>query len=160
MFDCRAQELLTGSSSPFNHRPHCWEGADLDLGTIDGQREAIALMFEAKRNETAVVTNPRLLPTRYLPPGRIADTYFLYIASSRDQNFKAASFETFRRVYRSEWDTVLKYRKKRTHAMCSTCYALKTAIRRASGAHPRVELHTSELLPVLPWARECRTDPT
>ncbi len=60
---------------------------------------------------------PAGLHVRYLPPGRVADLYHLYVAAMHATSEPTAGAWIFRQVWRSEWSQALRFRKASTHAM-------------------------------------------
>lgn len=58
------------------------------------------------------------LPSRYLPPGRIAELYDFYMTSSEHGH---ASKSTFARCFRAYWRHALMFRDRSHHSRCSLC---------------------------------------
>lgn len=87
--------------------------------------------------DSVLASNPGLTPLgpegltrRYLPPGKWADVYRLYMASCFEAQQPCASSSSFFRVLNeSGWRKKLRPRGATTHAKCSVCHALKSAIK-------------------------------
>jgi hypothetical protein len=58
------------------------------------------------------------LPSRYLPPGRIAELYDFYTTSSEHGH---ASKSTFARCFRAYWRHAIMFRDRSHHSRCSLC---------------------------------------
>ena len=69
------------------------------------------------------------LHVRYLPPGRVADLYTLYLASQRGAAEPAAGVWVFRKVWATQWCKALRFRKASTHTLCATCHKLRSLVR-------------------------------
>ena len=68
------------------------------------------------------------LHVRYLPPGRVADLYHLYVASMRASHEKFAGIGVFRIAWRNHWCKALKFRRTSTHSLCATCHKLRALV--------------------------------
>ena len=85
------------------------------------------------------------LPKKHLPPGKPGDIYQLYQASCKLSSIEPASPSVFYDVWRSDWKSVLVFRKASTHTMCSLCHKLKSQIRAARCLQDHL-LHCDRLL--------------
>jgi len=82
---------------------------------------------------------PTHLAKRFLPPGRLADLFLAYQAYCKVHRVYQVGITTFRQVWRSGWDKVLRFRSTSAHAQCRRCQALKTKIKHADS----IEMHAS-----------------
>ena len=107
-------------------------GAD-KLNTQDCRDELLKCLLDVAMQQDlrGILDVPRL-PTRYLPPGKRADLYHLYVASRIASKAPVASVNTFYRAFAaSGWDKRLRFRNKSQHTQCAICHRLRSAIAHA-----------------------------
>lgn len=75
--------------------------------------------------------DPSKLPIRELPHGSYATLFVMYLAFCRMSNEQPAGRTLFYEVA-MEWKSCLKFHKKCTHQVCSTCSELRAKIQNAS----------------------------
>ena len=68
-------------------------------------------------------------PIRYLAPGTVAELFLEYKALMLQRGSPVASQRTFCRIFRSVFQTHLKFRGKTEHAMCTQCAGYKDRLR-------------------------------
>ena len=85
------------------------------------------LMDVALQDKMKGILDPKVLPRKYLPPGKRSDLYHLYLASCTQSKTRAASSKTFYRAF-GEWRKILRFRPRTQHAQCSICHRLKAAM--------------------------------
>ena len=103
-----------------------------EFSTATGRDRLVRVLMDTAltAGQKLVQTGCEGLPRRYLPPGKHADLYRLYMAECFANKRPLASSSTFFRVLKtSGWKQVLRFRKKSTHAECTTCHQLKSAMR-------------------------------
>lgn len=77
--------------------------------------------------ETNFGNNLKNLPTRWLPPGNLCMLY--YQMQVDDKN--GISYAHFWRVFRQQWQNLLKFLPSSTHGACDICTGYKTAFKKA-----------------------------
>ena len=88
-----------------------------------------SLLDVALQQEVRGLLDTKALPRRYLPPGKRADLYHLYLSAQMANNAEVASVATFYKAFRSSgWENLLRFRPRSQHSQCSTCHKLKSAI--------------------------------
>ena len=101
-----------------------------DLTTEQCREELLKCLLDASlQQDMRGVLELHKLPKRYLPPGKRADLYHLYVASRVAAGQRVASVHTFYRAFESSgWSNRLHFRKRSQHTMCSICHRLRSKI--------------------------------
>ena len=100
------------------------------LTTADCRKQLLGCLLDvAMQQEVRGVLDLPDLPTRFLPPGKRADLYHLYVASRAAVKARVASVQTFYRAFSSSgWSRKLRFRRRTQHTQCSICHKLRAAI--------------------------------
>lgn len=105
---------------------------------IEPQREKLLQILvdsalESDLARSALQLGPSNLVRRFLPPGKFADMYTLYVSFQTASGLPVASPTTFYRVLReSGWRKVLRFRPTSTHTACYICSQLKARLKHAT----------------------------
>lgn len=119
----------------------------LDIGKAEFDTECGREQLVTALLDAALCSSPGLhrdkpehLPRRYLPPGKYADLYRLFVAFCFSSGTPVCSAATFYRVLKqSGWRKKLLHRGKTTHTKCTTCHRLKAAIRKSTSLQSHAE---------------------
>ncbi len=78
---------------------------------------------------------------RYLPNTTLTSLYWLMV-STHDHNGdgRLPSWATFHRAWAATWRKYLKFRQKKQHADCKTCFSFRERLHKGSGVPERLEL--------------------
>ena len=110
---------------------HCVRDGTARSFTTEKCREHLLqclLDVSLQQNLRGIIESGKL-PTRFLPPGKRADLYHLYVASRAAAGQRVASVQTFYRSFESSgWSKRLQFRSKSQHTMCSICHKLRSRI--------------------------------
>ena len=77
-----------------------------------------------------ILLDPKTLPQKCLPPGKVIDLYMLYCASCDGHGM--ASRCTFMREWHAGWSKCLRFRKSSSHSLWKVCHLLRHTIRSAA----------------------------
>ena len=97
-------------------------------------------MHSDLQDTSSMQSRPDELVRRWLPPGKYADLYQIYMAHQLSHGQPVASTSTFFRALKeSGWKRVLRFRPQSTHSECHHCHRLKKRMKDATSMREHCE---------------------